>query len=189
MPSFSQPQADVAAAVMSDCRIPERLSRRQKHPLPRCAGICEHRRMSAAEPPSVTITLTPAQIDTVVRAASRGRAPSVTALVGEAVRGVLTDGDATAADRSDPPQALAGPDAHNGYMLGDIHNPRLSRSLVRGLSILTCFGPDARARGIVELADDLGMSASTAHRYATTLVELGLLERCPQTRKYRPAGV
>ena len=38
---------------------------------------------------------------------------------------------------------------------------------------------------IVELANDLEMSPSTAHRYALTLVELGLLERCPKTRKYR----
>jgi DNA-binding IclR family transcriptional regulator len=66
---------------------------------------------------------------------------------------------------------------------------RLSRSLVRGLSLLTCFGADGAERGIVELAGDLDMSPSTAHRYALTLVELGLLERCPTTRKYRlPAG-
>ena len=61
----------------------------------------------------------------------------------------------------------------------------LTRSLLRGLSLLTCFGPDGAARGIVELARDAGMSPSTAHRYASTLVELGLLERCPKSRKYR----
>ena len=44
-------------------------------------------------------------------------------------------------------------------------------------------------RGIVELANDLGMSPSTAHRYAHTLVEVGLLERCPKTRKYRLPAV
>jgi DNA-binding MarR family transcriptional regulator len=75
-----------------------------------------------------------------------------------------------------------------GYLPHDTENPRLSRSLLRGLSMLTCFGPDGRERGIVELARDLGMSPSTAHRYALTLVELGLLERCPKTRKYRLAG-
>jgi DNA-binding IclR family transcriptional regulator len=32
------------------------------------------------------------------------------------------------------------------------------------------------------------MSPSTTHRYALTLVELGLLERCPDTRKYRLPG-
>jgi len=54
--------------------------------------------------------------------------------------------------------------------------------------LLTGFGPDGGSRGIVELADELGMSPSTAHRYALTLVELGLLERCPKTRKYRLPG-
>lgn len=75
-----------------------------------------------------------------------------------------------------------------GYIPADVSDPRLSQSLMRGLSILTCFGPDGEARGIVELAGELGMSPSTAHRYAYTLVELGLLERCPKTRKYRLPG-
>jgi len=75
-----------------------------------------------------------------------------------------------------------------GYMASEVSDPRLSQSLLRGLSILTCFGPDGEARGIVELAGDLGMSPSTAHRYAYTLVEVGLLERCPRTRKYRLPG-
>ncbi len=62
---------------------------------------------------------------------------------------------------------------------------RLSRSLLRGLSVLTCFGPDNQERGIIELADLLGMSPSTTHRYVATLVELGLLERCTRSRKYK----
>jgi len=70
-------------------------------------------------------------------------------------------------------------------MPSETTDARLSRSLLRGLSLLTGFGPDGEQRGIVELATDLGMSPSTAHRYALTLVELGLLERCPRTRKYR----
>jgi IclR helix-turn-helix domain len=72
---------------------------------------------------------------------------------------------------------------------GDADDPRLSRSLLRGFSLLFGFGPDGGERGIVELANDLGMSPSTAHRYALTLVELGLLERCPRTRKYRLPAV
>ena len=64
----------------------------------------------------------------------------------------------------------------------------MSRSLQRGLSILACFGAEGEARGILELARDLEMSPSTTHRYASTLVEMGLLERCPRTRKYRLPG-
>jgi len=119
--------------------------------------ICEYPAMTNDQQQPISITLSPAQVDEIVRAASASRSPSVSALVG-------------------------------GYMPSDVSDPRLSRSLLRGLSILTCFGPDGEARGIVELAGDLGMSPSTAHRYAYTLVELGLLERCPKTRKYRLPG-
>ncbi len=71
------------------------------------------------------------------------------------------------------------------YLPSDSEDPRLSRSLLRGLSLLGCFASGETARGIVELAHDAGMSPSTAHRYASTLVELGLLERDPKSRKYR----
>jgi hypothetical protein len=130
--------------------------------------------MSTARDEAITITLSPAQIDSVLRAASRGSSPSVAALVANSL--------ATSRRRTNgKTDALA-----RGYMPSDTDDPRLSRSLLRGLSLLTGFGPDgAHERGIVELADELGMSASTAHRYALTLVELGLLERCPRSRKYR----
>jgi DNA-binding IclR family transcriptional regulator len=39
----------------------------------------------------------------------------------------------------------------------------------------------------VEIAGELGMSPSTAHRYLQTLLELGLVERSPRTRRYRLA--
>ena len=79
--------------------------------------------------------------------------------------------------------------ANAGLFAREIDDPRLSRSLLRGFSLLAGFWPDGGERGIVELANGLGMSPSTAHRYALTLVELGLLERCPRTRKYRLPAV
>jgi IclR helix-turn-helix domain len=127
--------------------------------------------MSTARNETITIALSPAQIDSVVRAASRGSAPSVAALVADSL--------ASARQRAN------GKTPTRGYLPSDTDDPRLSRSLLRGLSLLTGFGPDGAERGIVELADELGMSPSTAHRYALTLVELGLLERCPRSRKYR----
>jgi hypothetical protein len=136
--------------------------------------------MNGDEPISISIALSPAQIDEVVRAASRGRTPSISTLIAESLQAPLQGGEATASDtRADGKPRLG------GYLPTDHIDPRLSRSLMRGLSILTCFGPDGGARGIVELAGDLKMSPSTAHRYALTLVELGLLERCPKTHKYR----
>jgi hypothetical protein len=113
--------------------------------------------MPRNQPRSISITLSPAQVDEILRAAARSRAPSISTLVG-------------------------------GYMPPETEDPRMSRSLLRGLSVLTRFGPDGEERGILELARDLDLSPSTAHRYAFTLVEMGLLERCPRTRKYRLPG-
>jgi hypothetical protein len=133
---------------------------------------------------AITITLSPAQIDTVVRAAARGQAPSVSALVVDSLAASrASNGARSKGTRSKPPAASA--TRMRGYMPADTDDPRLSRSLLRGLSLLTGFGPEGAERGLVELAQELGMSASTAHRDAVTLVELGLLERCPRTRKYR----
>jgi len=147
--------------------------------------------MADNEQHSITITLSPTQVDDVVRAASQGRAPSISTLIADSLAAPLeANGDGpsgaeTAAASTSPPR----PQHQRGYMPNDTTDPRLSRSLLRGLSLLAGFGPDGDERGIVELADDLGMSASTAHRYALTLVEVGLLERCPRTRKYRLPSV
>jgi IclR helix-turn-helix domain len=145
--------------------------------------ICHDRLMPTDEPISISITLSPTQVDEVVRAASRGRTPSISTLIANSLSAPLSLKDPQ--PPSQPPSDT--PEEHllGGYLPIDSVDPRLSRSLLRGLSILTCFGPDGGARGIVELAGELGMSPSTAHRYAATLVELGLLERCPKTRKYR----
>jgi IclR-like helix-turn-helix domain-containing protein len=136
---------------------------------------------------SISITLSPAQVDQVVRAASQGRAPSVSPLVANLVARPLgaTDGADAGAARPQPERRES---SAGGYLPSQTDDPRLSRSLLRGLSILMCFPDDGSERGIVELAGDVGMSPSTAHRYATTLVELGLLERCPNSRKYRLPG-
>jgi IclR helix-turn-helix domain len=123
---------------------------------------------------SISITLSPVQVDEVLRAASRSRAPSVSRLLGALLEGHAAD----TADGGGRPRSA-------GHLPTDTSDRRLSRSLLRGLSLLTCFGPDGGERGIVEMARQLGMSASTTHRYALTLLELGLLERCPGTRKYR----
>jgi hypothetical protein len=135
----------------------------------------------------ISITLSPAQVDGVVREASQGRAPSVLTLISKQLAAPLAGHGCTRTEPF-PHDAQAPEPVFGGFLPHDTENPRLSRSLLRGLSMLTCFGPDGRERGIVELARDLGMSPSTAHRYALTLVELGLLERCPKTRKYRLAG-
>jgi IclR family pca regulon transcriptional regulator len=61
----------------------------------------------------------------------------------------------------------------------------LSQSLERGLAVLCAFSPDRPALGISDLARELGLTRSTAHRYVATLASLGFLEQDDSTRKYR----
>jgi IclR family transcriptional regulator, pca regulon regulatory protein len=64
------------------------------------------------------------------------------------------------------------------------HEGRYSQSLERGLAILRAFTPERPWMGIAEIAEALGMSRPTTHRYASTLVALNYLEQGPG-RKYR----
>jgi IclR family transcriptional regulator, pca regulon regulatory protein len=63
-------------------------------------------------------------------------------------------------------------------------DPRMSRSLIYGAAVLEAFSHERSALGIAEMAEFIGISRSTTHRYAATLVELGYLEQNPK-RKYR----
>lgn len=69
--------------------------------------------------------------------------------------------------------------------LAELNDPRLSRSLLRGLTVLTSFDPDGAGRKVTDVADELDLGASTTHRYVSTLLEVGLLERDPVSRRYR----
>jgi DNA-binding IclR family transcriptional regulator len=63
---------------------------------------------------------------------------------------------------------------------------RTSRSLVYGFTLLRQFTAEEPVRGIAELAQVLNVSRPTAHRYASTCLELGYLEQAP-LRRYRLA--
>jgi DNA-binding MarR family transcriptional regulator len=62
---------------------------------------------------------------------------------------------------------------------------RLSRSLLRGLLVLASFPADGAGRSVTDVAHELDMVASTTHRYISTLLEVGLLERDSVSREYR----
>lgn len=70
----------------------------------------------------------------------------------------------------------------------ELNRRDLSRSLLMGLLVLAAFPVDGSERGIAELARELGLNSSTTHRYATTLVAVGLLAHNPRTRRYRHPG-
>lgn len=59
-----------------------------------------------------------------------------------------------------------------------------SQSLERGLAILSSFSAERRSIGVSEMAQELGLTRSTAHRYIATLAGLGYLNQDPATRKY-----
>lgn len=62
---------------------------------------------------------------------------------------------------------------------------RLSRSLLAGLLVLSCFPPEGVDLGIKDISEQLDLNTSTVHRYVVTLMAAGLLERDPETRRYR----
>jgi len=78
---------------------------------------------------------------------------------------------------------LAMPDGEWALSTSRLKEPRFSQSLERGLAILCCFDPEHPVLGIVDIAQELGMSRSTTHRYVITLAALGYLEQGPG-RKY-----
>ncbi|WP_424743158.1 helix-turn-helix domain-containing protein [Mycobacterium sp.] len=56
-----------------------------------------------------------------------------------------------------------------------------------GLLLLVAFPSSGEPRGLGEVADQLRMPHSTAHRYIKTLAGMGLLKREPGRRGYRRA--
>ncbi len=60
-----------------------------------------------------------------------------------------------------------------------------SQSLERGLAILSTFTSTRPLFGVSELAREVGLSRSSAHRYIATLAALGYLEQDHSTRRYR----
>src|SRR5450432_952257 len=60
-----------------------------------------------------------------------------------------------------------------------------SQSLERGLAILSAFSETRPLLGTAELGRYVELNKSTAHRYISTLTELGYLQQDQGTRKYR----
>ncbi len=119
--------------------------------------------------PPVSITLSRNQVDQVVRAALGDTfVTDLTALVPYA--------------RS---QASLGHEALSARYRALQENRRLSRSLLAGLLVLSCFSSGEVDFGIKDIAEQLDLNTSTVHRYVVTLVAAGLLERDPETRRYR----
>ena len=70
------------------------------------------------------------------------------------------------------------------WLPSELADSRYSQSVMRGLAILESFTPERQVQGVAEIADPLGMSRSTGHRYIVTLTALGYLEQTAD-RRYR----
>jgi len=116
---------------------------------------------SADDREAILIKLSKSQVDQVVRSAGQGGTLSVLL---SAVR---------------DPQWTLSPDSPEWSYPAQMEDRRLSRSLLSGLLVLSCFPADGGYLGIAELARMLDMNTSTTHRYVTTLLAVGLLERNP----------
>jgi hypothetical protein len=150
--------------------------------------------MTKKKSDEITITLSPLQVEQVMRFAGRNRSGTVSNLLlaaldhayqpeeGQAKNGRAKNGRAKA-----KPSSLQ--KATRAALEEALEDPQLSQSLLRGLAILASYGPDRPWRAIIDLAGQLGMSPSTTHRYVKTLRAVGLLEQNPSTREYRPVAV
>ncbi len=119
------------------------------------------RRPASAREEHVVLTLSPAQVEQILRSATSDERAGA--------GGMLT------ADQL----SLARERRYRGLL----DDRRLSRSLLAGLLVLACFPPTV-AMGIADLARRLDMRTSTIHRYVSTLLAAGLLERDPISRQY-----
>jgi IclR helix-turn-helix domain len=119
------------------------------------------KRRRGVEPEGISIELSPAQVDRVIRTAADGGSMSMLLSGLRDVREVLA------------------------RQPGQLEDNRLSRSLLAGLLMLASFPNDGTYLGNAEIARLLDMNPSTTHRYVSTLVAVGLLERDPSTRRYR----
>jgi DNA-binding MarR family transcriptional regulator len=115
----------------------------------------------ASESDEITLKLTPAQVREVLRQAAGG----------EGIQGALSE-------LTNHSQLVSARAAARG-------DTQLSGSLLLGLIVLRCFPADGSELRVLDLAQRLGLTPSTTHRYLKTLVIAGLLDQNPTTRRYR----
>ncbi len=72
-----------------------------------------------------------------------------------------------------------------------LENRRLSHSTLRALLVLLALPADGTPRSLKQVANAVGLTPSTTHRYLATWLAVGLLEQSPTSRRYRrtlPSG-
>jgi hypothetical protein len=108
-------------------------------------------------------------------------------LTAEQVASVIAAAGAAGAESANLLAGLAAPGELSTSSL--IDDRTVSRSLLFGLVVLISFPADGSDRGIKEVAAELDLPTSTTHRYAHTLLAIGLLEQDPRSRRYRRSAM
>jgi Fic family protein len=142
---------------------------RPERPARRLSSVANGAAVNGEDAETVLIELSKSQVDQVVRTAGQGGTMSV-------LLSALKD-----------PEWTLAMDSEEWAYPAQMEDRRLSRSLLSGLLVLSCFSSEGGYLGIAELARMLDMNTSTTHRYVTTLLAVGLLDRDPATRRYRLA--
>jgi hypothetical protein len=132
----------------------------------------------------ISITLSPVQVEQVMRLAGQSRNGTVSNLLLAALDNAYKPSNG--ASKRSKGRSLQ--KATQEALEDALTDPQLSQSLLRGLAILSSYGPERPWRAIIDLAQQLNMSPSTTHRYVKTLRAVGLLEQNPTTREYRPVA-
>jgi hypothetical protein len=138
---------------------------------------------NAKKEDEISITLSPVQVEQVMRLAGQNRNGTVSNLLLAALDNAYKPGNGSKRGKTKSLQR-----ATQEALEDALTDPQLSQSLLRGLAILSSYGPERPWRAIIDLAHQLGMSPSTTHRYVKTLRAVGLLEQNPTTREYRPVA-
>jgi IclR family transcriptional regulator, acetate operon repressor len=69
--------------------------------------------------------------------------------------------------------------------IGDHEARPGTQAVERAIAILECFRSDPSALGITDIARNVGLNVSTAHRLMRALVAAGFMEQDPITERYR----
>jgi hypothetical protein len=139
---------------------------------------------NAKKDEEISITLSPMQVEQVMRLAGQSRNGTVSNLLLAALDNAYKPSNG--AGKRGKTKSLQ--KATQEALEDALTDPQLSQSLLRGLAILSSYGPDRPWRAIIDLSQQLSMSPSTTHRYVKTLRAVGLLEQNPTTREYRPVA-
>jgi len=139
---------------------------------------------NAKKDEEISITLSPMQVEQVMRLAGQSRNGTVSNLLLAALDNAYKPSNGTGKRGKTKSLQKATQEALEDALT----DPQLSQSLLRGLAILSSYGPDRPWRAIIDLSQQLNMSPSTTHRYVKTLRAVGLLEQNPTTREYRPVA-